>query len=149
MAAATGQLPVGGHALVAHMPHGHAGQSALALGPGPAGPPKRPVERGQEPEGKRQKLAGTPGGNKATGEVLQRLPVICNGLRGILLVGANRVICECSECIGRPEPERDYSCTQFEQASLVASKRLGHAWGHSWPTVHSYKGLASLSWSSL
>ena len=41
--------------------------------------------------------------------------VMCNGYRGHLLVGLQRVICMCSDCKKLPEAEREFSCTQYEQ----------------------------------
>ena len=40
--------------------------------------------------------------------------VSCNSIRGTLLLGPQRVICECADCQNRPEADRDFSCTQFE-----------------------------------
>ena len=41
--------------------------------------------------------------------------VMCNGFRGQFLVGQQRVICMCSDCRKKPEDEREFSCTQYEQ----------------------------------
>ena len=31
-----------------------------------------------------------------------------------MLLGPQRVICECADCRRRPEADREFSCTQFE-----------------------------------
>ncbi len=41
--------------------------------------------------------------------------VMCNGYRGIFLLGLQRVICMCTDCCKKPEAEREFSCTQYEQ----------------------------------
>lgn len=41
--------------------------------------------------------------------------VMCNGYRGQFLVGQQRVVCLCSDCRKKPEAEREFSCTQYEQ----------------------------------
>lgn len=40
---------------------------------------------------------------------------MCNGYRGIFLLGLQRVICMCNDCRKKPEAEREFSCTQYEQ----------------------------------
>ena len=40
---------------------------------------------------------------------------MCNGFRGQFLVGQQRVICMCSDCRKKPDVEREFSCTQYEQ----------------------------------
>ena len=41
--------------------------------------------------------------------------VMCNGYRGVFLLGLQRVICMCTDCCKKPEAEREFSCTQYEQ----------------------------------
>lgn len=44
-----------------------------------------------------------------------QIVVTCNGYRGIFLLGLQRVICLCNDCERKPEAEREFSCTQYEQ----------------------------------
>lgn len=43
-----------------------------------------------------------------------QIPVFCNGLRGIFLLGRQRIVCLCADCADKPEQGRIFSCTQFE-----------------------------------
>lgn len=43
-----------------------------------------------------------------------QIPVFCNGLHGTFLLGRQRIICQCSDCMSKPEQARIFSCTQFE-----------------------------------
>ena len=48
--------------------------------------------------------------------------VLC--LQGIFLVAQSRVICECAECAGQPESQREMSATHFEaHAGAGAAKK--------------------------
>ena len=40
---------------------------------------------------------------------------MCNGYRGIFLLGLQRVICLCNDCKKKAEADREFSCTQYEQ----------------------------------
>ncbi len=44
-----------------------------------------------------------------------QIVVMCNGYRGTFLLGLQRVICMCTDCRKKPEAEREFSCTQYEQ----------------------------------
>ena len=43
-----------------------------------------------------------------------QVPVFCNGLHGVYLLGRQRIVCSCPDCMAKPEAKRDHSCTQFE-----------------------------------
>jgi hypothetical protein len=43
-----------------------------------------------------------------------QVPVFCNGLHGVFLLGRQRIVCSCSDCLAKPAPQREHSCTQFE-----------------------------------
>ena len=42
------------------------------------------------------------------------MPVFCNGLHGVFLLGRQRIVCGCGDCAAKPEAMREHSCTQFE-----------------------------------
>ncbi|KAK9830484.1 hypothetical protein WJX72_011976 [[Myrmecia] bisecta] len=100
----------------------YAAQQAGLLGaqeapaPAPQSGSKRPAEGPAASQAPAKKQIITPGraASATSGEILQRVPVICNGTKGIFLLGLQRVICVCSECADKPESQRDFSCTQFE-----------------------------------
>eukprot|EP00891_Asterochloris_glomerata_P002152 jgi/Astpho2/2152/fgenesh1_pg.00040_%23_10_t len=81
-------------------------QSAvLALQPD-ALPPEPKQDRPKQPKQRKSAQASMP--------VTHRFVVSCNSIRGTLLLGPQRVICECADCRRRPEADREFSCTQFE-----------------------------------
>jgi hypothetical protein len=43
-----------------------------------------------------------------------QVPVFCNGLHGVYLLGRQRIVCSCPDCMAKPEAKREHSCTQFE-----------------------------------
>lgn len=43
-----------------------------------------------------------------------QVPVFCNGLHGVFLLGRQRIVCSCGDCAAKPPPQREHSCTQFE-----------------------------------
>lgn len=43
-----------------------------------------------------------------------QVPVFCNGLHGLFLLGRQRIVCSCGDCMAKPEAMREHSCTQFE-----------------------------------
>lgn len=48
----------------------------------------------------------------------------CGTTHGIFLLGRQRVLCVCPDCISKPEADREFSCTQFEQhAGAGAAKK--------------------------
>lgn len=53
--------------------------------------------------------------------VIQRLPVICNGNKGIFLVGRQVIVCLCEGCVQQAkkngQPELELSPTDFERHS--------------------------------
>ena len=53
--------------------------------------------------------------------ILQRVPVICNGNKGVFLVGRQVIVCLCNECEARAKsagvPEMELSPTDFERHS--------------------------------
>ena len=46
--------------------------------------------------------------------LMMQVPVFCNGLHGVYLLGRQRIICSCPACAAKPEAKREHSCTQFE-----------------------------------
>ncbi|CAD7696632.1 unnamed protein product [Ostreobium quekettii] len=70
-----------------------------------------------------EKLQGRPRGHRdskrAAGQqddkLLQEIPIVCNSTGGIFLLGLQKVICGCSACSAKPEPQREFTATQFEQ----------------------------------
>lgn len=53
-----------------------------------------------------------------------QVPVYCGQMHGIFLLGRQRVLCTCADCINKAEADREFSCTQFEQhAGAGAAKK--------------------------
>ena len=46
--------------------------------------------------------------------MMPQVPVFCNGLHGVYLLGRQRIVCSCPDCLAKPEAKREHSCTQFE-----------------------------------
>ncbi|DBA81836.1 TPA: hypothetical protein ACH3X1_007555 [Trebouxia sp. C0004] len=63
-------------------------------------------------------IAGTspkPAAKAVNTDTAKKIIVMCNGYRGVFLLGLQRVICMCTDCCKKPETEREFSCTQYEQ----------------------------------
>ncbi|DBA76675.1 TPA: hypothetical protein ACH3X2_008711 [Trebouxia sp. C0005] len=56
-----------------------------------------------------------PAAKAVNADTAKKIIVMCNGYRGIFLLGLQRVICMCTDCCKKPEAEREFSCTQYEQ----------------------------------
>ena len=52
-------------------------------------------------------------GSQQASSIMQ-VPVFCNGLHGVYLLGRQRIVCSCPACAAKPEAKREHSCTQFE-----------------------------------
>ena len=48
-------------------------------------------------------------------QIQREISVECNGIAGTFLFGEQRVICACNECSEKPESERIFTATHFEQ----------------------------------
>jgi hypothetical protein len=52
--------------------------------------------------------------SKGRAATCAQVPVFCNGLHGVFLLGRQRIVCSCGDCMAKPEAMREHSCTQFE-----------------------------------
>lgn len=48
-------------------------------------------------------------------DVQKEIPVECNGVPGLFYFGQQKVQCECEECLAKPESNRVFTATHFEQ----------------------------------
>jgi hypothetical protein len=53
----------------------------------------------------------------------RQVPITCNGVAGIFHVARQRVACGCGDCASRPERERLFTPTQFEQHAGAGSAK--------------------------